>query len=71
VVEIGGKRLIKLRNPWSSETYCGICSDEDTDFWSSNNKKALKHEIQDDGVFYITVECFWENMLYAVVSYYE
>lgn len=70
LAEYRGKKLIKLRNPWSSETYCGVCSDEDTRFWRKAGKD-LDHEAQDDGVFYVTLEEFHKSMLYMVVSYYE
>ena len=43
LAEFKGKKLIKLRNPWSSETYCGVCSDEDTSFWRTAGK-SLGHE---------------------------
>jgi hypothetical protein len=71
VIEYKDKKLIKCRNPWSSETFCGICSDKDTDFWRSSAKKRLDHELQDDGIFYITLEDFHKSMLYMVVSNYE
>lgn len=64
-------RLIKMRNPWSTEKYAGDASDIDKNFWTNFMQVQIPHIRQDDGCFWITVEEFHKTMLYIVVSYYH
>jgi calpain-15 len=48
-------RLVKMRNPWGSETYHGDWSDG-SDLWTDEYKEAAGYVDADDGLFFITIE---------------
>lgn len=57
VVEVGGYKLAKLRNPWSSEGYNGKFSDKDS-VWTPALLKAANHKLANDGIFYMPFHQF-------------
>lgn len=62
---------MKIRNPWSSETFCGKGSDTDFEFWTSDLLRQANHQVEDDGCFYLTIEDFHQSVLYLTVNYYH
>ena len=64
-------RIVKVRNPWSSEIYNGKANDNDSQFWNAKLRKELNHYSADDGLFWITIEEFYKSMLYVIISYYH
>ena len=63
------KKLIKIRNPWSSEKYTGPWSDSDSR-WTDDFKSQVDHVDANDGIFFMDSEDF--HMAYykfAVVHY--
>ena len=62
-----GLRLIKVRNPWAAETYHGPWSDK-SDLWTDQIKYEAGYEDIDDGVWFISVEDYHENMWFTSAS---
>ena len=61
VVEVHGKRLLQLKNPWSSVRWKGNFSPDDTVNWTKEMKEALHYDqvkaVQyDNGIFWIDYE---------------
>lgn len=59
-----GVQLIRMRNPWGSETYNGPYSDGSDD-WSDQDKNDVEYIDEDDGKFYM----LFEDFLAAFPSY--
>jgi len=63
------KKLIKIRNPWSSEMYTGPWSDSDTR-WTADFKSQVGLVEKNDGVFFIDSADFYKAYYkFAVVHY--
>jgi hypothetical protein len=54
---LGGKQLVYVRNPWSSERYTGPYSDDDK-IWTDDLVKEAGLTKKDDGKFFMPVEDF-------------
>lgn len=54
-VEMKGKRLLKVRNPWGSDEWRGAWSDG-AEEWTVEWMQALNHKFGDDGMFWISYE---------------
>eukprot|EP00960_Hanusia_phi_P049972 759911-Hanusia_phi.AAC.10 len=68
VVEAGGRRLVKLMNPWRRMRWKGEFSPQDETNWTPALRAALKYDVdsaqlEDNGVFWIS----WE----AVQSFFS
>lgn len=77
-------RLLRIRNPWGSDTsYNGKWGDSDTASWTAAAKAQVPYVNADDGVFFIEdtdfVNCFdsftiaylhddWNNNIFEVLS---
>ncbi len=59
---VGNKRtvLLKVRNPWGEQEWVGAWSDSSAD-WTPAIRKQLKHEIKNDGIFWMDMEDFFAN----------
>ncbi|KIV80694.1 hypothetical protein PV11_08178 [Exophiala sideris] len=53
--EVGGHRLLKLRNPWGKKEWTGKWSDGDS-VWNASWMELLNHSFGDDGIFWISFE---------------
>jgi hypothetical protein len=63
------KKLIKIRNPWSSERYTGPWSDSDTR-WTADFKSQVGLVVANDGTFFIDSADFHKAYYtFAVVHY--
>ena len=62
-----GLRLIKVRNPWAAETYHGPWSDK-SNLWTDQIKYEAGYEDNDDGIWFISVEDYHENMWFTSAS---
>jgi len=72
VAEYNGHRLIKCRNPWATERYTGPWSDEDSDKWTDDAKKALGHNLNmNDGIFFIPLSTFRDTFYNVIVNLYD
>lgn len=49
--------LMKMRNPWASETYSGAWSDVDGR-WTEDLRRQVGHSKADDGVFFLPINTF-------------
>lgn len=58
--EVGGKRLLKLRNPWGNTEWRGAWSDGAKE-WTPEWMKLLDHQFGDDGVFWISYSDLLRN----------
>ena len=50
-----GTKLIKMRNPWGSETYHGDWSD-DSSLWTDQFKEEAGYLNRDDGSWFISAD---------------
>ena len=50
-------QLLKMRNPWASETYNGLWNDSD-ERWTKDLKEGIDHKAQDGSVFFVTPSDF-------------
>lgn len=64
-------KLIRIRNPWSTEAFEGKAHDDDEDFWQQEVKNQVGHVSQEDGCFWMTLDEFYETMLYITISFYH
>jgi len=65
----GGPKVVKMRNPWSSENYVGPYSDS-SDLWTQAQKDQVGLVVADDGIFYMPISGFKIAFdTYAVVAY--
>ena len=64
-----GQRLILLRNPWGREEYNGAWSDGDRRRWTPSEKAQRGIPEDDDGMFYINVEDYLEQMDVTFINY--
>lgn len=64
-------KLVKLRNPWSSEKYIGPWSDKDTR-WTARYVKQAKftHKGKNDGIIYVPFDYFHYAFHGFSVAYY-
>ncbi|KAI1628842.1 hypothetical protein EDD37DRAFT_23259 [Exophiala viscosa] len=53
--EVGGHRLLKLRNPWGKKEWTGKWSDGDS-VWNASWMDLLDHKFGNDGIFWISFE---------------
>lgn len=63
-------RLLKLRNTWGETEWNGDWSDH-SDLWTKELRDQLKHEAEDDGVFFINETDYLEHFDYTAICYYE
>ncbi|DAZ99275.1 TPA: LOW QUALITY PROTEIN: hypothetical protein N0F65_005443 [Lagenidium giganteum] len=56
-VEVHGKRLVQLRNPWGQSEWTGAWSDGSPE-WTAEWMTALNHRFGDDGAFWMSYEDF-------------
>jgi hypothetical protein len=54
-VEVEGKRLVKVRNPWGQSEWTGPWSDGSKE-WTPEWMIKLNHRFDDDGIFWISYE---------------
>lgn len=66
----GGPKLLKLRNPWGSETYKGPWRDDDPQ-WTDEFKKMAKLVVADDGIFHMTVDTYVTHFTSMEVCQYS
>eukprot|EP01105_Mastigella_eilhardi_P002005 TRINITY_DN1242_c0_g1_i6.p1 TRINITY_DN1242_c0_g1~~TRINITY_DN1242_c0_g1_i6.p1 ORF type:complete len:543 (+),score=49.65 TRINITY_DN1242_c0_g1_i6:396-2024(+) len=64
VLTVDGKRLLKLKNPWSSGRWQGKFSENDFDSWTPTLQHACSYDLEsqllfDNGVFWMS----WEDVL--------
>jgi calpain-5 len=59
---IGNKRqvLLKVRNPWGEQEWTGAWSDGAPE-WTAAIRKQLKHEVKNDGIFWMDMVDFFAN----------
>jgi len=55
-----GQKLVKMRNPWSSETFKGDWS-RNSDKWTPELKAEVGEDGADDGVFFMSLVDFHSN----------
>lgn len=53
-------RLVKMRNPWGRENYYGDWSDIDSSLWTEETKEEAGWTALDDGIFYMSIEDYFE-----------
>jgi hypothetical protein len=58
--EVGGERLLKLRNPWGNTEWKGAWSDGSAE-WTPEWMQLLNHKFGDDGVFWISYRDLLRN----------
>jgi hypothetical protein len=71
---VNGKRLLKMRNPWSSEKYVGPYSDKDLDFWNTvpaSVQTQIGHVDANDGVFFFPMYEFRKAYTSMSLAYYN
>ncbi|KAF1325405.1 Calpain-like protein, partial [Globisporangium splendens] len=56
-VEVNGKRLVQVRNPWGESEWTGPWSDGSTE-WTPEWMTLLDHRFGDDGAFWMSYEDF-------------
>lgn len=61
-----GQRVIKMRNPWRSETFTGAYSDGKM---NSNIREELDHTVGNDGVFYMSLEQYYSQVEVTSLNY--
>ena len=70
--EYNGVKLIKIRNPWGSESYKGKWSDDDKDMWTQDAQTKLKHTMnKEDGIFYVPLDRYKTLFFDTIVAYYQ
>ena len=59
---VGNKRqvLLKVRNPWGEQEWTGAWSDGSPE-WTAAVRKQLKHEVKNDGIFWMDMHDFFAN----------
>ncbi|KAF2398664.1 cysteine proteinase, partial [Trichodelitschia bisporula] len=58
--EVGGEKLLKLRNPWGNTEWRGAWSDGSAE-WTPKWMELLDHKFGDDGVFWISYKDLLRN----------
>lgn len=71
VKEYNNEYMVKLRNPWGSETFKGDWHDGDTAKWTKEAKKALQPLPIEDGVFWMEMDDFKKNFSHFHTSMYQ
>ena len=61
------QRLVKMRNPWGNETYHGPWSDGNQ-VWTDDLRDEAGHEIKNDGIFFMPVENYHEQVETTFIS---
>lgn len=56
-----------MRNPWGNETYHGPWSDASSE-WSDDLRDEAGHEIANNGIFFIPVENYHEQVETTFIS---
>ena len=64
------EKLIKMRNPWSSEQYTGPWNDND-DRWNDFYLNQVDHTKRDEGVFYMPMTNFAADFRSTYIAMYE
>lgn len=59
--------LVKMRNPWASETYKGPWSDKSKK-WTKAYKEQVNHKKANDGIFYMDFDYLLNNWRYVSVA---
>ena len=68
VIELStGDRLVRLRNPWGSETYIADWSDE-SDKWTSDLRDEAGATQADDGIIFMSIEDYHEEFSETAVN---
>ena len=76
--EVGGQKLVRVRNPWGAETYHGPWKDGDSRWEqpiSANSDTTFRQHFTDlgiymeknDGFFFIDHSTYYENFIETVV----
>jgi len=56
---------VKVRNPWSSESYNGPWNDKD-DKWSEAFKREAGFVSANDGTFYTPIENYKDGFMFSI-----
>ena len=62
-----GVKLIKIRNPWGTETYNGPWSDT-SDKWTQELREEVGHTNPGDGFFYIDINSYVEHLGVTIIN---
>ena len=65
---VKGLKLLKLRNPWGFTNNAGGAWSNESKKWTPKVLKKLKHEIKDDGVFWISLGDFIKSFTGIEIS---
>ena len=68
--DVGGVRLLKLRNPWGKQEWTGDFSDK-SPLWTDEAKRIVGYTDADDGIFCMTITDFFAMMSSYTVCYYK
>jgi hypothetical protein len=63
-----GQRLVKMQNPWSSESFHGDWSDE-SGLWTDELKAEANWTSADDGVFFMSFEDYFSQCSETYFNY--
>ena len=62
-----GTKLVRMRNPWGSETYHGDWSDKSS-LWTEQYKQEAGHVESDDGMWFISAKDYHESFYFTSVN---
>ena len=62
-----GVKLVKLRNPWSSEAWSGDWS-RDSDLWTDEFKQEVGEVGENDGIFFISIEDYYSTWRLTTIN---
>ena len=74
VVQLNNLRLLKVRNPWGSESWSGKWSDEDQTTWNSNANLfdlGVCPTMVNDGIFWMSLEDFVRYFSFTNICKYN
>ena len=70
--QYNGEKLVQIRNPWGSEAYKGVWSDDDSSKWTPEAKAALNHvTTKNDGIFYMPISNYRKQFSTASIALYQ
>lgn len=67
---LNGHKVVKMRNPWSSEKYKGPWSDNDSR-WTRSLRRQVNSKIANDGVFFFPFEAFQSVFTSINLAFYN
>ena len=69
-IEIGPTKLIKIMNPWGTETYTGPWNKKDYR-WTHSYRIESQVDIEGDAIHYIPLEIFKDSFIESYISLYN